>query len=131
MSAPGWPEAFVRVLTKEEILRPSYLFSVFNDGTVYCKACGAPITEPRDEHIALHEQELDILYRERQEAAQKARSEALRASVAARKAEKAESTVSDTPGFYKAPCSVCGNKIPRSGKPGRPPAKCEECTEAF
>lgn len=29
--------------------------------------------------------------------------------------------------FYNTPCTSCGAGIPRTGRRGRPPTKCEEC----
>jgi uncharacterized Zn finger protein (UPF0148 family) len=87
MSAHGWPEAFLRVLSRDQIIDPNYLFSVFDNGTVYCKACGGPITEDRESHRQFHAAELDELLEERRVDASERRQEALRAA-RTRKAEK-------------------------------------------
>jgi hypothetical protein len=36
-------------------------------------------------------------------------------------------SVEDAEGFYPNPCTSCGDRIPRTGKPGRPPQKCVKC----
>ena len=103
--AAGWPEAFVKVLSKDEILNPGYLFSVFRDGSLYCKACGKLITgENREDHLEFHSQELDILYGEKAEKAAQSRTEGLRKAREARKTPIATPTVNHGP---ECPCEDC------------------------
>ena len=110
MTAHGWPEAFLRVLPKEQILDPGYLFSVFNSGTVYCKACGTLITENREDHAEFHRTELETLLEERRVDTLERRQEALRAARSARVTIKLTEAENLTHG---------------------PNCACNECQEAF
>jgi hypothetical protein len=115
MSAHGWPEAFLRVLSRDQIIDPNYLFSVFDNGAVYCKACGGPITEDRESHRQFHAAELDELLEERRVDASEKRQEALRAARKL-KAEK------------PSDLGVIADVI--LGEHG-PNCACAECLEAF
>jgi hypothetical protein len=115
MSAHGWPEAFLRVLSRDQIIDPNYLFSVFDNGTVYCKACGGPITEDRESHRQFHAAELDELLEERRVDASERRQEALRAARAIKVARDSTTRVV---------------KLAESAVHG-PNCACAECLEAF
>lgn len=133
MSAHGWPEAFLRVLSRDQIIDPNYLFSVFDNGTVYCKACGGPIAEDREGHRQFHAAELDELLEERRVDASTKRQEALRAARSARATAKvsAEENTLET-----------WNKINKDSRDSQwegfgdflkhgPECPCEACVEAF
>lgn len=118
MSAHGWPEAFLRVLPPEQILDPHYLFSVFSNGSVYCKACGRPIAENREDHLEFHRTELETLLEERRVSTAEKRQEALRAARSA----KVQHTV------IKSDLGAVSDVI--LGEHG-PDCECPECQEAF
>lgn len=92
-----------------EARRIEYLVTVAANGDLGCKACGRYIPGNTDggrhEHFAMHQAQLDRYLASKQE----------------------EKRDEDAEGFYPAPCTSCGNPIPRSGKPGRPPAECDLC----
>lgn len=105
--SPAWPRIWAEndSLLKEA-RRISYLVHVAADGTLACKACGVYVPwEPPELHFARHMKELDDYLAKKQEG-------------------KREQTAE---GFYPNPCTSCGNRIPRTGKPGRPPQKCTKC----
>lgn len=90
--------------------RIDYLVNIWDDGRLACKACGTFLPwEPREQHFARHMVELDRYLAGKQEG---------------KRDETAE-------GFYPEPCTSCGNPIPRSGRPGRPPSECDSCKFPF
>jgi len=117
MSAHGWPEAFLRVLTKDQILDPNYLFSVFRQG-LFCKACGNYVTENREDHLEFHRTELESLLEERRVDTLEKRQEALRA---ARRRKAAKPPIESDLGVIAD--AILGEHGPN--------CVCTECVEAF
>ena len=102
-----WVPVFLRAVGEEQIRREGYLCHRAANGEVACKACGRylPESTPMQAHFVYHLAELDKYLADRRE---QGRDEAAE-------------------GFYPKPCTSCGNRIPRTGKPGRPPTKCSKC----
>lgn len=124
MSAHGWPDAFLAHFTPEQLLTEAYLFSTFSNGTMYCKACGTPFTENREDHLDFHRQELEIRLEERRQDASVRRQEALRAA-RERKAANHTIVTLEPP---ESDLGVISDAI--LGEHG-PHCSCEECKEAF
>lgn len=106
-----WPRLWAE---NESLLREArrieYLVQVTKDGQLACKACGRYLSwEPHEAHFQQHMVELDQFLARKQEG-------------------KREQTAE---GFYPEPCTSCGNPIPRSGRPGRPPTQCDTCKFPF
>lgn len=102
-----WPGLWA---SESELLKlarqQSYLVTVAANGQIACKACGRylPYENP-DNHFRNHMTEMDRFLLGKQEGKRE----------------------SDAEGFYPAPCEACGNRIPRTGRPGRPPRLCDGC----
>ena len=104
---PAWPRVWAESESLlKEARRIDYLVNVADDGTIACKACGKYVPwEPPELHFRRHQAELDRY-------------------LARKHGKKREP---EAEGFYPEPCESCGNSIPRTGKPGRPPSICETC----
>lgn len=102
-----WPHTFVEAVGVAEVRKQSYLVSITRAGDIACKACEGfvPFGEGLQAHFDEHMRELD---------------EYLAAKQEAKREQNAE-------GFYPNPCKSCGEAIPRTGRPGRPPSKHEFC----
>lgn len=102
-----WPKLWAENdILLNEARRIAYLVNVSDDGRLACKACGAYVPwEPPELHFRRHQAELDRY-------------------LARKHGSKREP---EAEGFYPEPCESCGNQIPRTGKPGRPPSICESC----
>lgn len=118
-----WPERFLQYFTAEQIARLDYLTGIpMSNGTFHCKVCPSPQTGSRQKHFEQHVRELKAFQKDKEETLRKQRQKQL--SNLHKNGTKVKEEKSP---FYTNPCVSCGAQIPRTGKRGKPPAKCAEC----